>query len=142
MKYYLIPITGLRYEDQDKVMQIFLKNIHPFIYQKYQKNYQINELILKELDKNNLPTHFLFQGKKLKKKNKVKEIITDFEFTFPYFYLLNKQVSKLEALHYLTNLKPKQILSIINSLYQYVYNDETKVKKIIPFPKQNNFRNS
>lgn len=142
MKYYLIPITELRYEDQDKVMQIFLKNIHPFIYQKYQKNYQINELILKELDKNNLPMHFLFQGKKLKKKNKVKEIITDFEFTFPYFYLLNKQVSKLEALHYLTNLKPKQILSIINSLYQYVYNDETKVKKIIPFPKQNNFRNS
>ena len=74
--------------------------------------------------------------------DKVKEIITDFEFTFPYFYLLNKQVSKLEALHYLTNLKPKQILSIINSLYQYVYNEETKVKKIIPFPKQNNFRNS
>ena len=52
MKYYLIPIEELRFEDDDKMMQIFLKNVFPTIYRKYKENYAVNSLILKELEKN------------------------------------------------------------------------------------------
>lgn len=38
MKYYLIPIEELRFEDDDKMMQIFLKNVFPTIYRKYKEN--------------------------------------------------------------------------------------------------------
>lgn len=136
MKYYLIPIEELRFEDDDKMMQIFLKNVFPTIYRKYKENYAVNSLILKELEKNNLPTHFLFQTNKHKrgKKTTVTEVITEIQFDFPNFYLLDKKVSKAQALFYLTNLTKEQMISIIQSLYHYVYDEETKVKKIIPFP--------
>ncbi len=136
MKYYLIPIEELRFEDNDKIMQIFLKNVFPAIYQKYKENYTVNSLILKELKKNNLPTHFLFQTNKRNrgKRTTVTEVITEIQFDFPNFYLLDKKVSKAQALFYLTNLTKEQMTSIIQSLYHYVYDEETKVKKIIPFP--------
>lgn len=136
MKYYLIPIEELRYEDNDKVMQTFLKNIFPSIYQKYKETYTINSLVLQELEKNNLPTHFLFQANKQKlgKKITVTETITEINLQLPHFYLLDKEISKAQALFYLTNLTQDQIISIIQSLYYYIYDEKTKVKKIIPFP--------
>ena len=136
MKYYLIPIEELRFEDDDKMMQIFLKNVFPTIYRKYKENYAVNSLILKELEKNNLPTHFLFQTNKRKrgKRTTVTEVITEIQFDFLNFYLLDKKVSKVQALFYLTNLTEEQMISIIQSLYHYVYDEETKVKKIISFP--------
>ena len=59
---------------------------------------------------------------------------TEIQFDFPNFYLLDKKVSKAQALFYLTNLTKEQMTSVIQSLYHYVYDEETKVKKIIPFP--------
>lgn len=93
MKYYLIPIEELRFEDDDKMMQIFLKNVFPTIYRKYKENYAVSSLILKELKKNNLPTHFLFQTNKRKrgKRTTVTEVITEIQFDFPNFYLLDKK---------------------------------------------------
>lgn len=133
MKYYLIPIEQLRFEDNNKNIQIFLEKLYPSIYKLYAKDYCTDELLLELLKKYNLPTHILFQAKKnsFGRMIIINEAITDIPLKLPKFYLIGKEINKLEAILYLKKLSKDQMITITATFPKYVYNNSCK---IIPFP--------
>ena len=133
MKYYLVPIEEVR--TFDKNVNDFLKIIYPKIYNLYKRNYIVDCFVTKALEKNNLPTHILFQSKqKLNSKQmKVVEPITEIELKFPLFYCLAHEVTRQRALFYLRNLSEQQIESVAISFYKFIYERKEKCK-IIEFP--------
>lgn len=137
MQYYLIPIECLRFEDEERLMQKYLKNMFPDIYRIFKlKGYKMDDLILKLLEKEHIPTHLLFEGKKgfLKKEMKLTESITQASITVPQFYTMPYEIDKSGALFYLRNLKEEQICAIAVSFYNFVHDKTTRYSKIIPFP--------
>lgn len=141
MKYYLIPITEMRYEDSSFVMHKFLKEIYPNLYYLYKKlddcdecfKKIINVEIEKTLLKNNLPTYFLFTKKGLLNKQ-TKEFFSGQEFLLPKYYLLDKEVEKSTFIYCLKSLNHKQILTSLTSFLKYI-NINNKVV-ILPDIKQ------
>ena len=133
MKYYLVPIEEVR--TFDKNVNDFLKNMYPKIYNLYKQNYTVDSFVAKALEKNNLPTHILFQSKQRlnSKQMKVVEPITEIELKFPLFYCLAHEVTRQRALFYLRNLSEQQIESVAISFYKFIYEKKEKCK-IIEFP--------
>lgn len=137
MKYYLIPVEYLHFEDEQRLMQKYLKNMYPHIYRFFKvKGYKIDESVLKLLQKEHIPTHFLFEGKKLFLQDKVQlvETITQASMTIPQFYAMSYEVKKEHAVFYLRNLTEEQICTIGVSFYNFIHDKTTRFSKIIPFP--------
>ena len=133
MKYYLVPIEEVR--TFDKNVNDFLKIMYPKIYNLYRQNYTMDRFVAEALEKNNLPTHILFQSKQRlnSKQMKVVEPITEIELKFPLFYCLAHEVTRQRALFYLRNLSEQQIESVAISFYKFIYERKEKCK-IIQFP--------